>query len=257
MSSKIIVIPIYKSSPDKNEKMSFIQCIKILNKHRICIVSYKDLDLSCYTDLLISAPADFTVKYFDRSFFENLAGYNKLMLSFEFYHTFKEYDYMLLYQLDAWVFRDELDYWCQKGYDYIGAPWIDMNILLWLKQDIYPKKLYYYHKLFGNGRFISKVGNGGFSLRKVKSIIASLKRYQAASLKWKANEDSFFSHYVKSFSPRFQIASKNEAIMFGFDLYPQKAFILNNMKLPFGCHAWASKDAPYENNFSFWKDKIS
>jgi hypothetical protein len=178
------------------------------------------------------------------------------MLSLDLYQRFTGFEYILLYQLDAWVFRDELDFWCQKGYDFIGAPWIDMNILLWLKQDIYPKKLYYYHKLFGNGRYISKVGNGGFSLRKVKSITASLKRYQAASLKWKANEDSFFSHYVNSFSPRFHIAPQNEAIMFGFDLYPKKAFILNNMKLPFGCHAWASKDAPYENNFSFWEDKI-
>lgn len=28
----------------------------------------------------------------------------------------------MIYQLDAWVFNDELSSWCSLGYDYIGAP---------------------------------------------------------------------------------------------------------------------------------------
>ena len=31
---------------------------------------------------------------------------------------------MLIYQLDAYVFKDELLNWANKGYDYIGAPWL-------------------------------------------------------------------------------------------------------------------------------------
>ena len=31
---------------------------------------------------------------------------------------------MLIYQLDAFVFQDDLAYWCQQNYDYIGAPWL-------------------------------------------------------------------------------------------------------------------------------------
>ncbi|MFR6542216.1 MAG: DUF5672 family protein [Butyricimonas virosa] len=26
--------------------------------------------------------------------------------------------------IDAFVFRDELTYWCTLNYDYIGAPWL-------------------------------------------------------------------------------------------------------------------------------------
>src|SRR6185312_14561683 len=63
------------------------------------------------------------------------------------------YKYILFYELDAWVFRDELNYWCTKGYDYIGAPWLDSST----KQ-------------------IVGVGNGGFSLRKVNSSIRIFKR---------------------------------------------------------------------------------
>jgi hypothetical protein len=57
---------------------------------------------------------------------------------------------MLIYQLDAWVFKDDLMKWCNKGYDYIGAPWFED---------------------FGSyekGKKLWRVGNGGFSLRKIK-----------------------------------------------------------------------------------------
>lgn len=45
------------------------------------------------------------------------------MLSAEFYERFLAWDYILLCQTDAFVFRDELADWCARGYDYIGAPW--------------------------------------------------------------------------------------------------------------------------------------
>jgi len=44
------------------------------------------------------------------------------MMSPAFYDAFKAFDYILIYQLDAFVFRDELEYFCSLGYDYIGAP---------------------------------------------------------------------------------------------------------------------------------------
>lgn len=31
---------------------------------------------------------------------------------------------MLVYQLDAYAFKDELFFWASLGYDYIGAPWM-------------------------------------------------------------------------------------------------------------------------------------
>lgn len=44
------------------------------------------------------------------------------MLSAEFYDRFAAYEYVLIYQLDAFVFADRLAEFCQMGYDYIGAP---------------------------------------------------------------------------------------------------------------------------------------
>ena len=273
MSSNIIIIPIYKSTPDPNEKMSFNQCINILNKHRICIVSHNDLNLSYYTDLLISTSTDFTVEYFDRSFFENLAGYNKLMLSFEFYQSCKEYDYMLIYQLDAWVFRDEFDYWCEKGYDYIGAPWFEN------------------HGSIEDGNKHWMAGNGGFSLRRIPSFInlykikisfnknelmrihpaekLFIKKIKRKFLIWiqslglkkdlqyfidkyaKNNEDTFWVQFFQKKDRNLKIAGFNESIGFSFEQSPNYLFELNGQQLPFGCHAWEK----YEYD-SFWSKYI-
>ena len=38
------------------------------------------------------------------------------------YSRFEKYEYMLIYQLDAFVFSDRLMEFVEAGYDYIGAP---------------------------------------------------------------------------------------------------------------------------------------
>jgi hypothetical protein len=83
------------------------------------------------------------------------------MCSIGFYEVFRQYEYMLIYQLDCWVFRDELEMWCDKGYDYIGAPFF---VKWFVDRGIY-------------------VGNGGFSLRKISNIIEYLKRNNKSKLK--------------------------------------------------------------------------
>src|SRR5712664_638129 len=66
----------------------------------------------------------FGVKQFDDKYFKNSDTYSELLLSKEFYQTFSEYQYILIYQLDALVFSDQLLEWCQTGLDYVGAPWL-------------------------------------------------------------------------------------------------------------------------------------
>ena len=92
------------------------------------------------------------------------------MLSSEFYRRFSKFEYILIYQLDAFVFKDQLNYWCKKGYDYIGAPWFEG-----------------FH-LTKTGVNIIGVGNGGFSLRRVKTHIDLTGRF------------GFFKIYKKNIS---------------------------------------------------------
>jgi hypothetical protein len=152
---------------------------------------------------------------------------------------------MLIYQLDAWIFKDELIDWCLKDYDYIAAPWMDVNFVsrYWKENSRIGQYLSYFN--------ISPnmVGNGGFSLRKVKKFILLLKIFKKKAEKWyiNANEDFFWSLYVPYYYPFFKVPSKKIALSFAFETQPEICFEQNDYMLPMGCHAW-EKNNPY-----FWK----
>jgi len=250
-----IVIPIYKESLSVFEKQSLMSCMNLLSGHDIIFAYPENLNLSKYQELT----KDFNAQYFffHKDYFQDIQGYNNLLTSTIYYNTFIKYEYILIFQLDCFIFRDELSDWCKKGYDYIGAPWIDQNVYNWLYYKDHPRELILVHKYLLRGKFLSKVGNGGLSLRKVESMMKNISRFSSAVSRWQANEDSFFCHYVKTFNPFFKIPSFNEALQFAFDALPEKCFNLNKKKLPFGCHAWYRNDKTYGDNLTFWSNYIN
>lgn len=213
----VVAIPLFKKQPDKYEKASLRQCLIVLFRYRIVFFVPDDLDIDAYLIICEEENKEVHIIRFDSSFFKSVDGYNKLLLNLHFYNSFRSHDYILIYQLDAWVFRDELDLWCQTGYDYVGAPWVDMDIYRWFSLKPYPFELKCLHRVLGKGKFLKKVGNGGFSLRKIDSIIKNLKFFNKAAKNWQANEDSFFSHYIGTFNPAFKIPNVNLALKFSFD----------------------------------------
>ena len=155
MQNKLVavIIPIYRTNLSKTEQMSLNQCVKVLGDFDIVFVKPKKLNsTSINFDGKIKAES-FPVKYF-----KNLYGYNSLMLAEDFYRRFLDYKYILIYQLDAFVFKNELISWCNKGYDYLGAPWIASPNTNFKK----------FFGLFDSKRkkerqkIFFKVGNGGF-----------------------------------------------------------------------------------------------
>lgn len=273
MKSCIVVIPVYKSAPKVTEVASFRQCIKVLKSFDLCLITYEELDLTVYIRIAKEYSKKITVKCFERHFFTSVAGYNKLCYNIDFYSAFYNYDYMLIYQLDAWVFRDELKMWCEKGYDYIGSPFF---------KDISSK---------GTNTLYSKemlgVGNGGFSLRRIQYCIKLLERwkwlpYLTPRYLWKmysiektsancgkiyllflifckiilksfgyrntlnyfiesgrVNEDFYFSTWaMQAWRVKVNLPSCEEASCFSFEINPSYLYNLNGKRLPFGCHAF-------------------
>lgn len=250
-----VVIPIYKSHPNSFERISLKQVLNVLGEFPIRFVMPDNLDVSIYKKLVGKA-SNVDFRKFDKSYFQGIDGYNKLMLNVNFYRSFQEYRYILIHQLDSFVFKNDLKYWCALNYDYVGAPWLQ-NIYAWLfSPKGYPNNLILFHKFLLKGRFIKTVGNGGFSLRKVSSFINNLVFFQKAARNWSAYEDSFYSHYVGSFNPFFRIPDKKTALKFSFDQFPDRAFRLNNFEIPFGCHAWYHENEIYQNNLGFWKEYV-
>ena len=252
----VVVIPIYKSELNPNEIISLKQCFKILGKHPIIFVAPEKLDVSHYEKIL---GQKVKTERFDDFYFENISGYNHLMLSMAFYQRFLNYEYMLIYQLDCYVFRDELVDWCNQDYDYIGAPWLDNSFYIKSRIEKFKFLIKQFFQIknkdLRNKNILTyQVGNGGFSLRKISSFIKVLKYTDERMLKrFKMNDDSKSIHNEDVFwsfvadgikKPNYKIASK-----FALDLGADIGIRLNNANLPFGCHAWGKK-------YDYWKQYI-
>jgi len=192
------------------------------------------------------------------------------MLSEKFYRSFIEYKYILIYHLDALVLSDQLEEWCNKDFDFIGAPWIK-------------------HKdapYFGNPVYEGKVGNAGFALKKINSFLRVLtskkyaiepkahwEKYYASKkgatklfylhkrlIKYvlpfnnvkldvarftNLSEEIFWVTRAKHYYPEFKFPSVETALRFAFECVPRYCFEINNHKLPFGCHAWQRYDSDF------------
>ena len=249
-----IVIPVYKDSLDRYEELSFRQCLKILYKYRIYLVTHQHLNLSVYENLAEEYHIQIEKVFFSESYFTGIAGYNCLLKSKQFYSAFIDFDYILIYQLDAFVFRDELEKWCNQGYDYIGAPWMIND-----KGEMLDRSLW-------------TVGNGGLSLRKVSHCLKVLSwkgpvikyrkiKHLPYMLGWQntiryfkksgLNEDGLFSGLLSPSYIHYDVPSPEVAAHFAFERFPSYLFDICNHQLPFGCHAFLKFE--YDE---FWKKYI-
>jgi len=137
---------------------------KISLKHLMHFLGKYDKYFVAPPNLPVDNP-DFGVKRFDEKFFGSAVAHNKLMLSPQFYEAFIDYKYILIYHLDALVFSDQLTRWCEMDFDYVAPPWINVDM-----------------------PFDGRVGNGGFSLRNVRSflkVMGSSKRAVDPDTYWK------------------------------------------------------------------------
>ena len=105
----IIVVPIYKEALNSAELISLQQLFKILGKHDICFIMPESSNFSM--DGFHAMQERFADKYF-----VSTMAYSELMTSEIFYQRFSFYDYVLIYQLDAFVFTDRLAEFCALGY---------------------------------------------------------------------------------------------------------------------------------------------
>jgi hypothetical protein len=226
--------------------------------------------------------SDFVLQPFPIRYFTSRYGYNRLLLTKQFYRAFSDYEYILIYQLDCLVFTSNLEEWCRKDWDYVGAPWLK--------------------NLDDPTQGFSGVGNGGLSLRRVTSALAvltskqlledpkergrktgrrskllyehldfapQLKRKIVAAktllhrygyhnnvswhvrrlAKTKSNEDLFWAFDASKVMANFCIPVPEEALKFSFEVAPRYCFKLNSGRLPFGCHAWSKYDREFWEPF--------
>lgn len=260
-----VVLPIYKEMPSELEWMSFLQLLDVLGHYPISLLTHAQLDLHRYSAELTRRGIAFRQENFPQEHFSGIPGYNALLLHADFYNRYSDSEFILVYQLDALVFRDELESWCSRNFDYVGAPWFQM---------------------FAPQGELWGVGNGGFSLRKVRAalhILQVLADWRAAYLTnpelftqrfahdpflqqilnnllvydparpecWQSlnNEDHLWGLLAPKISSSYSLPLPHEAIPFSFECSPASLFEKNGRKLPFGCHAWEKYDPAFWEPF--------
>lgn len=254
--SAAVVVPVYRAALDGTERIALAQCCSVLRRHPVVLFAPDGLDVSQALRVAAEAGAAPFVERFERRWFLSTETYSALMLSRRFYERFKAYRHILVHQLDAFVFSDELDRFCALPYDYIGAPWA---------HDSADRRI---------------VGNGGFSLRRVSAMLRVLdlpmsRVPERLALAWRRhavlrrpiadwlyrtgrfdrilqskdvlslaathllyiNEDGFWGQNCDKL-PFFTTAPYRDALAFSFETDPRTALERNGGVLPFGCHAW-------------------
>lgn len=265
MNKTVVILPVHKSFSDlsKEELLSIGQLKAVLLNYPVCIITGHDFVTEDYLRFFQSEHV--FIERFDNQFFTSVKNYNLLCLSNNFYNRFKAFEYMLVYQSDSFVFRDELLFWTEKRFDFIGAPFHTDN------SQSFDASLW-------------TVGNGGFSLRSVNQCRNLLKRianyvfllrvlnkmsiknmvtrgmaklgsrrlfYANGISRNRYNEDYVFGVLSKEFMKHYNVAPLSEAIAFSFEAHPSELFRMNHNRLPFGCHGWEK----YEPEF--WKHFIT
>lgn len=254
-----VVVPLSnRKELTSDEEISLRHLIHYLGKYDKYFVMPKGLQFNY---------PGFGIKRFSKKYFGSLQAHKKLLFSPDFYLSFHDYKFILIYHLDSLVFSDQLTQWCNMDYDLIGAPWI--------KHEDAPYSM--------DSAFTGKVGCAGFALRKVESflkviyssnyyinpekywdelsvsktkfqqylrlpkrLLLHLKIYNNARLEMSRqrslSEEIFWADRANYYYPEFKIAPLEVALRFAFEVVPRYCFEQNNNTLSFGCHAWQKYD---------------
>lgn len=218
----VVVIPVYKVKLNEFEKVSLAQVRHVLRDWPTVFLAPESLNFD-----FGNLGEGVQVERFPKKFFASRECYSELLLQPVFYERFINYEYMLIYQLDAFVFSDRLKEFCELGYDYVGAPcyneeWQTLHIC---------------------------VGNGGFSLRRTSKCIDVIKKSYALDFKiprgfvLRQFEDLFFGFYASKKEADFHVPAADLAANFCIqESWKYYWKIWKEGWRPFGIHYWPRQD---------------
>ena len=253
-----IVVPVYRSTLDANEELSLESTFRALGAHHLVMVKPAGLDTAA-----IEARFPFrAIEIFEPQYFGTTRAYNRLLLSTHFYERFLASTFMLVCQLDVFVFRDDLAAWVAKGYDYVGAPWVSgsrlslaIHRLKMLASRLVPRDRDRVHDYETRNR----VGNGGFSLRKVEThhrlsiaLKDTIARYVSKQGTHHFHEDVFWSIEPQRHGLPYRTPPVDEALSFSWDVNPERLFVLAGGRLPMAAHGWFKR-----RHLGFWAPRVA
>ena len=269
----VIIIPVYRhfAQLEEEEKISLSSAFEHFLHYSFVFIGPEILEKQAYLDFAAANHITADFYPFEDKYFTGKDAYSRLLVSTFFYQKFSRFQYMLICQTDAFVFKNDLQKWMTKGYTYIGAPWVNRDI---------------------DGKVtITGSGNGGFSLRKIPDFISLANRIeylQALNRFWKEhfiikkipfglflrvvgapvwlkckinkytfylsedhlqNEDRYWCEWVSQVFQDFRNAPAWICSSFAIEEEPR--FLIKELggELPMGCHAWSINDPELWNQY--------
>lgn len=228
-----IVVPIYQERFNNQEKASLNQLTKIIanKEYDIVLLLPKKFDdvKQKYANIFSETKCKIHFDIQHDVFFKDTFVYSRLLTNRKWYTNYLQWKYMYIYQTDCWVTKDEFEYWTSKDYDWIGGPIITLDAL-W-------KNLKERDGI---------VGNGGFSLRKISTMMDILNpdgelctTYPSLKKCFKniLIEDRFFCDDIAALY-HINVPSLHDAGLFSIDQTPDyiRQEITSEDELPFGIH---------------------
>jgi hypothetical protein len=112
-----VVVPILNPVLNIREEKILAHCVKALAKYPFIFVISESADHSILKEKYPTV--DFIS--FNEKYFESRQTLASLLLMEGFYERFSWSDFLLIHELNSWIVKDELHYWCKQGYDYLRA----------------------------------------------------------------------------------------------------------------------------------------
>jgi hypothetical protein len=264
LNKVIVLIVAHQEFVSQEQEKSILRCYEIFNGLNIQFICPEGLNVREYKKLVPDTKVDFIDPIWQRTYF----NFNRLKIEKFLYDRYQHYEYILFYEPDAYVFRNDLDSWIAKGYHNIGAPWFSIK----------------------TGELEANSGNGGFCLRNVGAALETLEsntmlflpalvwnmvkelpfrywwkykfilirllfpvfqRSQKFIARYPFYEDKFWAKIAPVINKDFKVCPGKEALKFAFDAHPGKMYEMNDRQLPMGAHGWFRKE-----RISFWKEHI-
>ena len=112
-----VIIPILNPDLNPVEERILHHSLEMLANYPIIFITFPNADLS----IVREHQKEIDVVYFAKEYFQSRQALAKLFLMSDFYEQFSWSSFLLVHELNSWVLKDELHYWCKQGYDYLRA----------------------------------------------------------------------------------------------------------------------------------------
>jgi hypothetical protein len=168
-----VVIPIFTSQLSETETKSLEKCLDILGQFPILFIAGDDTNLDVFNK---NYPSIASYR-FEKEYFYTRSTFQKLLIRDDFYDRFDWSEFLLIHELNTFILKNELRYWCKQGFDFV-QPCPDSITSNW--KDLFVSKE------LGTPA-IEQLGSNGLSLRRVDPI--------------KKNKRSLFQFFTKQINP--------------------------------------------------------